>query len=215
MRFRPPYRPAGDRVFQAIKARLIAYEFPPGERIYLEPIAESLGVSTTPVREAMNRLAERDLVIKAENKGFYAMTLTEERVRGYYELTRSLLVIGLEASPPSVEHSMRHDPATAQILTRLNRREIADVTVLARYAGEVFNAIAAVTGNEATRHAVEMANDHLFFVRTIECRHIPLIQTELRGLCEFILSGQRGELIAGVNDYYRKRLAIVPELFVE
>lgn len=212
MHFRPPYRPAGDRVYQAIKARLIACEFPQGRRIYLEPIAESLGVSTTPVREAMNRLAERDLVIKAENKGFYAMTLTATRVRGYYELSRNLLVIGIDNLPPSAEYEMRHDTATAQILSRLNRRSITDPSALARYTGEVFDAIAAVTGNDATRHAVDMANDHLFFVRTLECRHIPGIQTELIELCELLLAGQSKELIAGIHAYFEKRVAIVSDI---
>jgi DNA-binding GntR family transcriptional regulator len=212
MHCRPPYRAAGDRVYQAIKARLVAYEFPQGRRIYLEPIAESLGVSTTPVREAMNRLAERDLVIKAENKGFFAMTLTEARVRGYYELTRNLLVLGLENLPPSAEHAMRHDSVTAQILSRLNRRVITDVGTLGRYTGEVFNAIAAVTGNEATQHALDMANDHLYFLRTIEYRHCGDVQAELRRFCELLLSGKRDELIVAINTYHDQRLAKLREL---
>lgn len=209
---RPPYRAAGDRVYQAIKARLIAYEFPQGRRIYLEPVANALGVSTTPVREAMNRLAERDLVVKAENKGFYAMTLAEARVRGYYELTRLLLVVGLDILPSTATEQMRRDPWSTQILARLNRHTITDAGALAKYTGEVFAAIAAIAGNDATRHAVELANDHLYYVRTIECRYLGDVQTVLRHLCELILSGNHGELAAAIDAYHERRLELLPVL---
>lgn len=215
MHFRPPYRPAGDRVYQAIKARLIAYEFPQGRRIYLEPIAESLGVSTTPVREAMNRLAERDLVIKAENKGFYAMTLSEARLRGNYLVTRDLLILGLEDLPQSAEQVMRHDAVTAKIVNRLNRRIVTDAGTLARYTGEIFHAIAGITENLAGQHAVDMANDHLHFARTLECRYIDNVQAELRRHCELLLSGERNELIRTIAAYHEQRLILLPTILHE
>ena len=209
MHFRPPYRPAGDRVYHAIKARLIAYEFPPGRRIYLEPIAESLGVSTTPVREAMNRLAERDLVIKAENKGFYAMTLSEARVKGNYELACLLLTLGLESLQPAAEKAMQTHAPIAELLNRLNRRVVTDGHTLARYTGELFNAIAAFLDNSAARQAIDMANDHLYFMRTLECRHGLDVQSELKRLCELFLSGKRSELIGELKAYQDKRLELL------
>lgn len=212
MHLRPPYRPAGDRVYQAIKARLIAYEFPQGRRIYLEPIAESLGVSTTPVREALNRLAERDLVIKAENKGFVAMTLTETRVKGYYDLTCDLLNLELEKLPRSTAHAMRHDEAIAEILIRLNRHTITDARTLARYTGQIFNALAAIAQNLATQHAVDMANDHLYYLRTLECQYFENVQAELIGFCELYLAGQRTELLEAINAYHERRIAALPTL---
>ncbi len=215
MQCRPPYRAAGDRVYQAIKARLVAYEFPQGERIYLEPIAESLGVSTTPVREAMNRLAERDLVVKAANKGFVAMTLSGARLKGHYELTRLLLTLGLEELSPGVQRELPNYAPIADIVNKLNRRVITDVGTLARYTGEIFSAIAALTGNSAVMLAIDRANDHLHFVRTLECRHIGSVQGELTGFCELLLSGEREELVAAIHAYHDERIALLPELLRE
>lgn len=209
---RPPYRAAGDRVYQAIKARLVAYEFPQGERIYLEPIAEALGVSTTPVREAMNRLAERDLVIKAENKGFFAVTLSEERFRGNYELTCLLLTLGLENLPPEQQQRMHDYASIANILNRLNRRVTTDVGALARYTGEIFSAIATLTENSAVELAVDRANDHLYFVRTLESRHIADVQGELKLFCELLLGSKREELIEEIHSYHAERLDLLPKL---
>jgi DNA-binding GntR family transcriptional regulator len=215
MHFRPPYRPAGDRVYQAIKARLVAYEFPPGERIYLEPIAETLGVSTTPVREAMNRLAERDLVIKAENKGFFAMTLSEARLRGYYDLTRLLLTLGLEDLPPEALREMHNYAPIAEIVNRLNRRTITDVGTLARYTGEIFAAMAALIDNPVVQLTVDRANDHLFFMRTLECRHVGDVQGELKRFCELFLSGKRDELVLAIHAYHEQRFGLLPQLLRE
>lgn len=215
MHFRPPYRAAGDRVYQAIKARLVACDFPPGERIYLEPIAETLGVSTTPVREAMNRLAERDLVIKAENKGFFAMTLSEARLRGHYDLTRLVLTYGLEDLLPEALQEMHHYAPIAEIVNRLNRRTITDVGTLARYTGEIFAAMAALIDNPAVQLTVDRANDHLFFIRTLECRHIGDVQLELRQFCELLLSGKRDELVFAIHAYHEQRFGLLPQLLRE
>ncbi|WP_144428524.1 GntR family transcriptional regulator, partial [Defluviitalea phaphyphila] len=43
-------------VYHEVKKKLINNEIKPGERIWEEKIAEELGVSRTPVREAINRL---------------------------------------------------------------------------------------------------------------------------------------------------------------
>ena len=215
MYFRSPYRASGDRVYQAIKARLVACEFPQGERIYLEPIADALGVSTTPVREAMNRLAERDLVIKAENKGFFAVTLSEERFRGNYELTCLLLTLGLENLPPEQQQRMHNYAPIANILNRLNRRVITDIGALVRYTGEIFSAIGALIDNSAVQLAIDRANDHLYFVRTLECRRIAGVQGELGRFCELLLSGEQDELIAAIQGYHEERLDLLPKLMHE
>lgn len=212
MDFRPPSRAAGDRVYQAIKARLIAYEFPPGQRIYLEPIAESLGVSTTPVREAMNRLAERDLVVKAANKGFYAMGLSEKRLMGHYELTRLLLTLGLPDLSPEVRRELPNNVVFAELLRRLNRRVIRDTGTLARYAGDIFSALTDLTGNSAVRLAIDRANDHLYYVRTLECRYIESAQDELKHFCELLLRGQCDALVKAIHEYHDRRLALLPLL---
>lgn len=51
-----------DGAYAALKAALLAGRYPPGERVVLRQVADGLGVSLTPVRDAVNRLiAERVL----------------------------------------------------------------------------------------------------------------------------------------------------------
>lgn len=203
---------AGERVYQEIKARVISYDFPQGERIYLEPIANSLGVSTTPVREALNRLAAEALVIKAPRKGFFSMTLSEDNVVGHYELTRLLLSHELEKLQPTARRKLTECEPVARVLNKLNLRPVTDANVLAAYTAEVFVRIASLSENSSVILSIATANDHLHFIRTLECQHMEHAKSEIACMCELLLAGHCDELIAAIHEYHDRRLELLPAL---
>ncbi len=81
-----------DRVYQAVTRRAVNWRFAPGERINEVALAQDLGVSRTPVREALNRLARDGFVRFVPNRGFLARDLTPELVRDLYELRAAIEV---------------------------------------------------------------------------------------------------------------------------
>lgn len=202
----------GDRVYQAIKAGAIRYAFPDGRRIHLQPLADALGVSTTPIREALNRLAAEDLVIKAPRKGFIAISLSEDNLRGYYELTRRLVTQELEKLDTAARDKLSEYEPIAGVLYKLNRRTLSDAEVLADYAGQAFYDIAALNENVHAMRLAEHANDQLFFIRTAECRHLENVQDELKLLCELLLAGRCEELLEQVGRYHEKRIGALEAL---
>jgi DNA-binding GntR family transcriptional regulator len=61
--------PAHERVYRALRARILSGEMAPGDQVTLRGLAEELGVSMTPVREAVRRLAaERALQMTASGR---------------------------------------------------------------------------------------------------------------------------------------------------
>jgi DNA-binding GntR family transcriptional regulator len=61
--------PAHERVYRALRGRILAGEMAPGDQVTLRGLAESLGVSMTPAREAVRRLvAERALEMTASGR---------------------------------------------------------------------------------------------------------------------------------------------------
>jgi DNA-binding GntR family transcriptional regulator len=58
-----------DRVAEVLQGRIIAGEIPVGAWIRHSAVAEELGISRTPVREALRVLAERDVVTIVPNRG--------------------------------------------------------------------------------------------------------------------------------------------------
>src|SRR5690606_41343837 len=61
-----------DSVYERIYERLMSLAIPPGARIPIDVLARELGVSQTPVREALSRLERERLVQKAHLIGFSA-----------------------------------------------------------------------------------------------------------------------------------------------
>ncbi|MCG8371356.1 MAG: GntR family transcriptional regulator [Proteobacteria bacterium] len=209
---RPHYRATGEHVYRAVKMRVVACEFAPGRRIHLEPVAARLGVSTTPVREALNRLAAEDLVVKAPRKGYFARRMTRRRVLGHYELTRLLLTHELERTLACRRRMPADFEPIASVLHKLRRHEIADLHALAAYNGDVFAGIASFGENAGIVHAVERANDQLHYVRTLECRLLSGVQRDLARLCELLLAERCDDARRAIDAYHERRTELLPDV---
>jgi hypothetical protein len=98
------------------------------------------------------------------------------------------------------------------VLFRLNRRVLSDANTLAAYTGEIFSHVASLSGNTHVIRSIGRANDHLYYIRTIECRHLNNVQDELRLICELLLAGNRQELLRTIHRYHDKRTEILPTL---
>lgn len=87
--------------------------FPSRERLREESLAEILGVSRTPVREALARLHAERLLDRYADGGYYVAELDLDSLRDLYELRITLEVRGLARS---LEGFGSHDPAVLEPL---------------------------------------------------------------------------------------------------
>lgn len=69
----------GDSVYEAVKAMVMDHVIQPGARVGIEALSRSLGVSPTPVREALARLEADGLVLKRSLAGYRATELLDRR----------------------------------------------------------------------------------------------------------------------------------------
>lgn len=86
----------GDRTLESIKAAIISGELSPDEPLRDRQLAEQLGVSRTPVREALHRLEAAGLVVARGRAGWLVSPFTEQDVRELFQLRRLLEPVGLE-----------------------------------------------------------------------------------------------------------------------
>ncbi|MCK0112679.1 GntR family transcriptional regulator [Ornithinimicrobium sp. F0845] len=77
---------ASDRVYAELLARISEGQFAAGERLYEQALAQDLGVSRTPVRDALKRLAAEGLVDTTPNKGAQVVSFTAEDTVALYDL---------------------------------------------------------------------------------------------------------------------------------
>jgi DNA-binding GntR family transcriptional regulator len=74
-----------DQVYSAIRDRIIQGSLQRGARIHQEDLAEELGVSRTPVREALRRLAAEGLVEMRTNRGARVADVARSDMQSAYE----------------------------------------------------------------------------------------------------------------------------------
>jgi DNA-binding GntR family transcriptional regulator len=78
------------RIYEILKNQIINEELASGERLLDDKLASSFGVSRTPVREALTRLASEDLVEITPRSGIYVKKLTKKDVEEIYEIRKVL-----------------------------------------------------------------------------------------------------------------------------
>ena len=67
-----------DFVYSEILNMILSLQIKPGERIREDLLAEKLGVSRTPVREAVNRLTQNGFITSVKRKGLYCVEVTQK-----------------------------------------------------------------------------------------------------------------------------------------
>ena len=74
-----------DQVYAVLRERIDSGEIERGSRLHQTDLAAELGISSTPVREALRRLAAEGLVDLYANRGARVATATDEQLRSSYE----------------------------------------------------------------------------------------------------------------------------------
>lgn len=82
------YKPLGEIVFDYLKNAIIAGDLKPGERLMEIAIAEQLGVSRTPVREAIRKLEKEKFIEMIPRKGAYVSSTTLKDMLDVLEVRR-------------------------------------------------------------------------------------------------------------------------------
>jgi len=93
------YKPLRELVFESLREAIIQGRLKPGERLMELTLAEELGVSRTPVREAIRKLELEGFVVMVPRKGAYVSGITEKDINDVFEVRAALeaLAAGLAA----------------------------------------------------------------------------------------------------------------------
>lgn len=90
------YLPLRDVVFNTLRQAILKGELEPGERLMEIQLADRLGVSRTPIREAIRKLELEGLVLMIPRKGAEVAKISEKSLRDVLEVRRSLDELAIE-----------------------------------------------------------------------------------------------------------------------
>ena len=90
------YLPLRDVVFYTLREAILKGELEPGERLMEMQLAGQLGVSRTPIREAIRKLELEGLVLMIPRRGAVVAKITEKDLRDVLEVRSSLEKLAIE-----------------------------------------------------------------------------------------------------------------------
>lgn len=113
-----------DGVYLYLRRAVLDGELLPGERLGEVELGQQLGVSRTPIREAMMRLAQDGLLVAEANKGVRVRTVTAAEARDTYAVREEL--DGLAAALAAQHHTAAEAGALQSALDSLNAAPSGD-----------------------------------------------------------------------------------------
>ena len=207
----------GDSVYEAVKALVMDHVLAPGERVSIERFARELGVSPTPLREALARLEADGLMLKEPMRGYsVAPLLTRRELAELYELRLLLEPWGARSA------AMRATPSDLLELGRELGRFPKMPREASNYAGyraaadhdtRLHGLVFRAAGNEAIAGAYERTRCHLHMFR-IHYRYRPEVTRQTLGehkrIVTAITAGESDAADAAMREHIllsRERLA--------
>lgn len=161
---------SSERAYLTIRKLLVEFKLKPGERINEVQLSRSLGVSRTPIREALNRLASEGFVSLTPNRGFFVRSLSTEGLLDLYEL-RSII--------ESAAFKLMCERADDSEIDRLRQYWEAIVDVYPNQPPDIILSedegfhllIAELSGNPEIVGQLASINARIRFIRRIQIEH--------------------------------------------
>ena len=123
------YLPLRDVVFKTLREAILKGDLAPGERLMEIKLANQLGVSRTPIREAIRKLELEGLVVMVPRKGAEVAKITEKDLRDVLEVRASLeeLAISLACERITDEKIAELKDALEQFRTVIKGKDVTKI----------------------------------------------------------------------------------------
>lgn len=179
--------PIPERAYQDIKTRLLSGRFRLRQRLDASAIAADLGVSTTPVREALLRLASERLVSFRPSHGFAVAMWSESGLRDLYRWRGQLVELAL-----------------GDVLTL-----VAPPDPSASYPSRVTALFAAIESGAHAElvQAARNADERLQMARVAEAELWPDVALDLSAILTAVTSGSVVRIKKALGKYHARRIA--------
>lgn len=158
------FLPLRDVVFNTLRQAILTGELKPGERLMEIHLAERLGVSRTPIREAIRKLELEGLVTMIPRRGAEVAQITEKSMNDVLEVRRALdaLCVELACDRISEEDIRRLEQACNDFEDAVKTK---DLKVIAQADVELHDIIVQATGNARLIQLVNNLSEQMYRYR--------------------------------------------------
>jgi DNA-binding GntR family transcriptional regulator len=157
-----------DEVYEIVREYLIDHRLPPGSRLVIDSMAEQLGVSQTPLREALARLEADQFVVKEPHRGYTVAPLLDRA--SFEELYEMRLLVEPHAAGLAARRGSDADlAAIAEAYARMRRSSVGaryrEYRQLLEGDAAFHERIARASGNRYLRQTIDRLRMHQLAAR--------------------------------------------------
>ena len=159
------YLPLRDVVFNTLREAILKGELKPGERLMELQLAAKLGVSRTPIREAIRMLEQEGLAVTIPRKGAEVADITEKSLRDVLEVRKALeeLAVQLACEKITQEELEELEQAGENFKKVLKRSK--DITEVAEADVRFHDVIYMATDNQKLIHLLNKLREQMYRYR--------------------------------------------------
>lgn len=186
-----PGRTMVEHAYEHLLTMLMTLRIAPGERIAIDAVARQLGISQTPVREALSQLEAEKLVSKMTNVGYRASPqMSRQEVRDLYALRK---LIEPYAAARAAEAMTDASIATVQAIdaemTGVIDGDALSYSQFAEADARLHRLIATGSGNRLVAETIDRLHAHLHIFRALYSTNAPTqAVAEHRAIIEALVS---------------------------
>lgn len=151
-------RDAGSPTYEQLRSLIVERELPPGTPLSAPELAEQLGVSRTPVREAIATLVVEGLAVRSgTNRTMVAPVSVEELEHVYDTRARLEGLIASDAARRATESDIAELARQVDLMDRLRD----DYTQVVRFGAEFHDALQRIGGNVLAENLLRIVRGHV------------------------------------------------------
>lgn len=189
-----------DQVYQRLRTEIITLKRPMGSKLNVNELQEQLGVSCTPIREAINRLQQEGLVTYENNVGAHVLLLREHDV---LEIQQLALTLHCAAARLAMENGDR-DVIAAELEKHLedykNARNVqSEVMAINRFLGTFYHNC----GNQRLDKSMISIQGQQLLLRYIYAGCTPergKLKDDYERMLSAVLRGDTNDLCAAIQE---------------
>lgn len=162
------YLPLRDVVFNTLRQAILRGELKPGERLMEVQLANKLGVSRTPIREAIRKLELEGLVLMIPRKGAEVADITEKSLMDVLEVRKALEELAVQLCCDKITGKEIKELHRAADDFRRILKTSDDVTEIAEADVRFHDIIYLATGNQKLIQILNNLREQMYRYR-VEC----------------------------------------------
>ncbi|MES4992384.1 GntR family transcriptional regulator [Phyllobacterium sp. 22229] len=204
------------QVYARVRSVLASYQIAPAAFLNIRTIAKALNVSPTPVREALIRLANEELVLQAPaGRGYFSRIPSVHQIAAEYEAAYSIISYAIRKNIQDFSVTGLRMFRELQADNVDDRAVNSGVNELVICLESLYQRLAAISGNPILQLHVQHFIDRTTFIREFDLLKPQRRQQIVESMAQFtglLEAGRSEDAISNLEQQLRTKTKLLPEL---